>query len=716
MCEGVDTTIYAAICQGETYTENGFNTSVAGGYLDTLQSANNSDSIILLRLSINPTYDTTIYDYIGPGETYTDNGFNVSQAGTYIDTLQTINGCDSIVRLVIYFEELPACPGLKNPQNFIMHPNYSGAIGYREQDGASTYNQMYMVMNSSVIQAAQLANEVSSYDNRYCQVGNNEPNRFIIKNRGMDPNTNNNLPYTPPLDTTFFKSIRLGNCYTGAEAEGLYYTMQVTPQNSLIFINYAIVVYNALHGTDANPEFIIIVKRQDASGNFVNITDSLFYIVQCPTSSSNLGVWSLSGSAIYKPWAKATINLNNYLYETVRIEIYVGDCGYYGHYGYCYIAAECMPSMQLTMDSCSNVVAQAGLESYQWFRKNSLGEWDTIQGANNYKYKVRETDFYTDSIGNRVDSNEFRCLVVSRMLNQALDSTYLSINVQRNQINFNLDTIIYDTICANETYTENGFNVYGAGEHIQVLQSSNGCDSTITLLLTVNPVHTTQFYDTISLSETYNDNGFNTNIGGIHTDTLQAVTGCDSIVMLHLSIDSTYYTTIFDTICDNETYTENGFNTAFAGTYVNILQSTNSYDSIVTLHLTVNPTYAEMVYDTIYREAGRDSSYFVIDSLQTMFGCDSVVVRKIVMIVKPVSITENDGISNSLDLHPNPTTGIITFNRMDIKKVEVLDAVGRMVMAVENKHIIDLSQLNEGYYTLRITLPEGVAIRKVIRK
>ena len=715
MCDGVDTVIYATICPGETYTENGFNVSVARGYLDTLQSANNSDSIILLRLSINPTYDTTIYDYIGPGETYTDNGFNVSQAGTYIDTLQTINGCDSIVRLVIYFEELPACPGLKNPQNFIMHPNYSGATGFRSE-GISNYQQQYMVMNSSVIQAAQLANEVSSNNNSYCQVGNNEPNRFIIKNRGMDPNTNNNLPYTPPLDTTFFKSIRLGNCYGGAEAEGLYYTMQVTPQNSLIFINYAIVAYNALHGTNANPEFIIRVKRQDASGNFVNITDSLFYIVQCPTSSSNLGVWSLSGSAIYKPWAKATINLNNYLYETIRIEIYVGDCAFSSHYGYCYIAAECMPSMQLTIDSCSNVVAQAGLESYQWFRKNSLGEWDTIQGANTYKYKPRETDFYTDSIGNRVDSNEFRCLVVSRMLDQTLDSTYLSINVQRNQINFNLDTIIYDTICANEIYTENGFNVYGAGEHIRVVQSSNGCDSTITLLLTVNPVQTTQLYDTISLSETYNDNGFNTNIGGVYINTLQAVTGCDSIVMLHLSIDSTYYTTIFDTICDNETYTENGFNTAFAGTHENTLQATIGCDSVITLHLTVNPTYTEMVYDTIYVEEGRDSSYYVIDSLQTIFGCDSVVVHNITIIVDPVSITENSDISDNLDLYPNPTTGIITFNRTDVMKVEVLDAMGRLLMTIENKHIIDLSKLSQGYYTLRVTLPEGVTVRKVIKQ
>ena len=726
MCYGVDTVIYATICPGETYTENGFNVSVARGYLDTLQSANNSDSIILLRLSINPTYDTTIYDYIGPGETYTDNGFNVSQAGTYIDTLQTINGCDSIVRLVIYFEELPACPGLKNPQNFI---SWYGKTGIRTT-GTSTSTTIYNTASTSstTIPWSSLASVVTTGNcGSGCNQGaspDNNKNRFqIITTAGNDTYTGGNVPRIPEGATS---SIRLGDmCSASNEsAEALFYEMTVTPDNALLFINYAVVLESPSHGPTGNPEFIIRVCRKvNDQWQNVPINDSLYYIMQAPNSNdeilpygwyrANIG-WSCP--YVYKPWTKTGINLSQYLYTDIRIEIYISDCYAQFHGAYCYISGECMPSMQLTIDSCSNIVAHAGLESYQWFRKNSLGEWDTIQGANDYKYRPRETDFYTDSIGNRVDSNEFRCLAVSRMLNQALDSTYLSINVQRNQINFNLDTIIYDTICANEIYTENGFNVYGAGEHIRVVQNSNGCDSTITLLLTVNPVQTTQLYDTISLSETYNDNGFNTNIGGVYINTLQAVTGCDSIVMLHLSIDSTYYTTIFDTICDNETYTENGFNTAFAGTHENTLQATIGCDSVITLHLTVNPTYTEMVYDTIYVEEGRDSSYYVIDSLQTIFGCDSVVVRNITIIADPVSITENSDISENLDLYPNPTTGIIIFNRTDIKKVEVLDAVGRMVMAVENKHIIDLSKLSQGYYTLRIALPEGVAVRKVIKQ
>ena len=68
-----------------------------------------------------------------------------------------------------------------------------------------------------------------------------------------------------------------------------------------------------------------------------------------------------------------------------------------------------------------------------------------------------------------------------------------------------------------------------------------------------------------------------------------------------------------------------------------------------------------------------------------------------------------------VELHPNPTSGIITLSRNDIQKVEVMDATGKVVMIVDNKNVIDLSKLTKGYYTLRITLPEGVAIRKVIR-
>lgn len=70
---------------------------------------------------------------------------------------------------------------------------------------------------------------------------------------------------------------------------------------------------------------------------------------------------------------------------------------------------------------------------------------------------------------------------------------------------------------------------------------------------------------------------------------------------------------------------------------------------------------------------------------------------------------------DALTFHPNPTSGTITFNHADIRKVEVMDAMCRMVATFENSNIIDLSKLSNGYYTMRITADNGVAVRKVIR-
>ncbi len=80
-----------------------------------------------------------------------------------------------------------------------------------------------------------------------------------------------------------------------------------------------------------------------------------------------------------------------------------------------------------------------------------------------------------------------------------------------------------------------------------------------------------------------------------------------------------------------------------------------------------------------------------------------------------VGIESRDMLSE-LTFHPNPTSGIISFNHNDIKKVEVLDEMGRMIAVYENAYTIDISKLTKGYYVMRVTTSEGVVIRKVVRK
>ena len=92
-------TLSANICEGETYNENGFNVDEAGSYVRSLQSVNGCDSIITLTVTEYPTFDTTINATINSGETYAEFGFNESESGTYVQNLQTVNGCDSTITL-----------------------------------------------------------------------------------------------------------------------------------------------------------------------------------------------------------------------------------------------------------------------------------------------------------------------------------------------------------------------------------------------------------------------------------------------------------------------------------------------------------------------------------------------------------------------------------------------------------------------------------------
>ena len=96
-----NTELTATICEGTSYTENGFNVNEAGTYTQTLQTEFGCDSIVNLTLSVNPIFDTTITATINAGETYAEFGFNESEAGTYVQNLQTVNGCDSTITLIL---------------------------------------------------------------------------------------------------------------------------------------------------------------------------------------------------------------------------------------------------------------------------------------------------------------------------------------------------------------------------------------------------------------------------------------------------------------------------------------------------------------------------------------------------------------------------------------------------------------------------------------
>ncbi|MFV0600128.1 MAG: PKD-like domain-containing protein, partial [Bacteroidales bacterium] len=76
-----------------------------------------------------------------------------------------------------------------------------------------------------------------------------------------------------------------------------------------------------------------------------------------------------------------------------------------------------------------------------------------------------------------------------------------------------------------------------AGLHSQNLQTYTGCDSTVNLTLTVNQPAVTNINAAICQGETYSLNGFNVSTAGLHSQNLQTYTGCDSTVNLTLTVN-----------------------------------------------------------------------------------------------------------------------------------------------------------------------------------
>ncbi|MBO7490185.1 MAG: choice-of-anchor J domain-containing protein [Bacteroidales bacterium] len=69
----------------------------------------------------------------------------------------------------------------------------------------------------------------------------------------------------------------------------------------------------------------------------------------------------------------------------------------------------------------------------------------------------------------------------------------------------------------------------------------------------------------------------------------------------------------------------------------------------------------------------------------------------------------------NLSVYPNPTTGIVTVDGEGIKNVEVMDMSGRMVMNTNNR-TVDMTNLSNGIYMMRISTEKGTFTQKIVKK
>ena len=308
-------------------------------------------------------------------------------------------------------------------------------------------------------------------------------------------------------------------------------------------------------------------------------------------------------------------------------------------------------------------------------------------------------------------------------------------------------------VCGNFNWYEY-FDLTQSGDYTHTLTNAAGCDSTVILHLTVNQPVTTTSSATICDSELpYVWNGVTFNEAGTQSLTLQAVNGCDSVVTLTLTVNQSATGVDEQEACDSfewidgVTYTES--NTSATYTLTNAV----GCDSIVTLHLAINESatseFTIVTNESCYVWNGVEycETGDYTQTLQTEDGCDSVVT---------LHLTIETGISDhslnaNMNVYPNPTSNIVkvelTINNgqsnsvaiqlydmygklLDVVNVGHTDAMNRVPTGhsmdasnMSNTHgmfaqttQIDLSRYANGVYFIK-AVSEGdvLAVRKVVK-
>jgi gliding motility-associated-like protein len=206
-------------------------------------------------------------------------------------------------------------------------------------------------------------------------------------------------------------------------------------------------------------------------------------------------------------------------------------------------------------------------------------------------------------------------------------------------------------ICEGQSYLlPDGTPESDSGEYVFELQSSGGCDSTVTVNLTVNQTYYSLQTISICEGESYTlADGTQVSTSDLYEVSFNSQAGCDSIVAVQLNVLPVPLPAEFVIdLCVGETATlADGTVVNTAGSYPVILQAENGCDSLQIYTVNFWPNYSDTIQVVIcHNEAYQlpngqvvsdGGNYLVVDE-QSANGCDSTLVISVIEL-NPITQT-----------------------------------------------------------------------------
>ena len=386
----------------------------------------------------------------------------------------------------------------------------------------------------------------------------------------------------------------------------------------------------------------------------------------------------------------------------------------------------------------SNVDFDPGTTTYLL---NSAGSWDAFL----MKLGGCQPSFSNDNVvscGSYVwiDSNTYSMNTDSAvyiLTNQYGCDSVVTLHLTVHPLQSSTDTV---TACGTYTWIDGVTYTANTDSATTTFTNQNGCDSNLTLHLTIHPLQSST--DTVFACSTY------TWINGVtytaNTDsatiTFTDQNGCDSLVTLNLNLNQPVFTTTTVSACESYIWTDGTTYTASTDSAKQVLVGANGCDSVVTLDLTIVNLDPELtVTDTsivasdstaIYQWLDCDNGYQPIPGANNQefepqesgtyaveISRDGCVDTSACVFINPVGIARPQQFTRRV--FPNPNTGrfAIEFGSEKASRITITNIAGQVVLEQNvRQEQVQWIYLNApaGLYFLHIQSKTGLVEQKTM--
>ena len=563
------------ICPNQLpFSWNGIVCSNGGTFNKTLVNAAGCDSVATLQLFVLNniiTVDTIKICHANLPYSWNTNALNI--AGNYIDTFLNIAGCDSIVTLTLIIntstysnDTIKICPSqLPFSWNGITCNN-GGTFNKKlvNAAGCDSIATLVLIVKS---------NSASTDTIKIC------PSQLPFSWNGITCNNggtfNKTLANAAGCDSMLTLVLIVKNNTVSTDTIKICPSQLPYSWNGITCNNggtFNKILINAA-GCDSIATLVLIVKNNSASTDTIKICPSQLPFSWNGITCNNGGTFNkiLLNAAGCDSIATLVLIVKNNTVSTDTIKICPSQLPYSWNGITCNNGGT-FNKILVNTAGCDSMLTLVLIV------KNNSASTDTI------KICPSQLPFSWNGITCN-NSGTFNKTLVNAA---GCDSMLTMVLIIKN----NTASITNVSICSLDLpYSWNGNTYTAIGTYAVKLTNSVGCDSTATLVLNFKPpIKSFTPLSVCSNAIPFLWNGQLLNSSGSYQANLKTATGCDSIATCILTVNATINTTVVKTICSNKLpYIWNGSQYTATGIYTKTLSTFYQCDSIVTLHLTINP-------------------------------------------------------------------------------------------------------------------------------